>query len=93
MSSKGAVRAFAMVIGVSALFFVAELVTAIMTRSLALEADAFHMLSDVLAMLTGFFAAKLAQRPPTLKATFGWSRDEVRRSRRRVSLSGMKWRD
>lgn len=45
--------------------------------SLALLSDAFHMVSDVLSLLIGLFAIRLAQRGRTLKQTFGWKRAEV----------------
>jgi Co/Zn/Cd efflux system component len=35
------------------------------------------MVSDVLSLLIGLFAIRLAQRGRTLKQTFGWKRAEV----------------
>lgn len=46
-------------------------------RSLTLEADAFHMLSDVASLVAGHYAQAWAQMAPTADATFGWGRAEV----------------
>jgi cobalt-zinc-cadmium efflux system protein len=45
--------------------------------SLALLADAAHMLSDGLALGLALFAAWLARRPATPERSFGWRRAEV----------------
>ena len=45
--------------------------------SLALLADAAHMLSDSLALGLALFAAWLALRPATPERSFGWRRAEV----------------
>ena len=47
------------------------------TRSLALWADAAHMLSDAAALGLSLFAVKIAQRPPTDRRTFGFYRTEI----------------
>ena len=65
------------VVVITFLYFIAELGTAVYSKCLALEADSFHMLSDVLALLTGHYAAEYARLPSTDKATYGWSRTEV----------------
>jgi cobalt-zinc-cadmium efflux system protein len=59
------------------LFFVVELVGGILTNSLALLADAGHMLTDVLALGLAIFVAHLAERPATPGRTFGFLRAEV----------------
>ena len=48
-----------------------------MAGSLALLADAAHMLSDALALGLALFAAWLAHRPATPERSFGWRRAEV----------------
>ncbi|AKS30788.1 cation diffusion facilitator family transporter [Mycolicibacterium goodii] len=59
-------------------FFVVELVTALMINSIALLADAGHMLTDLVAMFMGLTAVLLARRGSTSSArTFGWHRAEV----------------
>ncbi len=54
-----------------------EVVGAILTGSLALLADAGHVLTDVLGVALALVAATMAQRPPSLRRTFGWQRLEV----------------
>jgi len=67
----------AIALGITASFFVIELVGGILTNSLALQTDAFHMLTDVFALAYALFAAWLAQRPVTLKRTYGYYRVEI----------------
>jgi cobalt-zinc-cadmium efflux system protein len=54
-----------------------EAVTGVAAGSLALLADAAHMLSDALALGLALFAAWLALRPATPERSFGWRRAEV----------------
>ena len=54
-----------------------EVVTGLLSGSLALFADAAHMLSDALALGLALFAAWLAHRPATPERSFGWRRAEV----------------
>ena len=49
----------------------------LVSGSLALLADAAHMLSDALALGLALFAAWLAYRPATPERSFGWRRAEV----------------
>ena len=56
---------------------VAEVVGGLLTNSLALLADAGHMLSDVAALGLSLFAAWIAERPPTPKRTYGYYRAEI----------------
>lgn len=59
-------------------FFVLELVTALAINSIALLADAGHMLTDLVAMFMGLTAVLLAKRGSTSPArTYGWHRAEV----------------
>ncbi len=53
------------------------IVGAVLTGSLALWADAGHVLSDVLAIALGIAAAKVAARPATGRGTFGLGRVEI----------------
>lgn len=55
----------------------AAVVGAIITNSLALFADAGHVLSDVLAIGLGLGAALLAARPASGRGTFGHGRWEI----------------
>ena len=54
-----------------------EAVAGFAAGSLALLADAAHMLSDALALGLALFAAWLALRPATPERSFGWRRAEV----------------
>ena len=58
-------------------FFVVELGGGILTNSLALLADAGHMLSDVGALGLSLLALKWTARPPTAQKTFGYHRLEI----------------
>lgn len=70
-------RALAVALGITASFFVIELVGGILTNSLALQTDAFHMLTDVVALAYALVAVRIAQRPVTLKRTYGYYRVEI----------------
>ena len=59
-------------------FFVIELTTALLIGSLALLADATHMLTDLVALFMGLTAVLLARRGSKSAArTYGWHRAEV----------------
>jgi cobalt-zinc-cadmium efflux system protein len=60
-----------------AAFMLAEVITAILSGSLALLSDAGHMLSDVGAIGGALWAMALAARPPSGKWTYGWKRAEI----------------
>ena len=57
-------------------FFFAEIVVGNMTKSNALIADSFHMLSDVIALVIGLVAVRMTKRSSS-RATFGWVRAEI----------------
>lgn len=60
----------------TASFFLVELVVGYATNSMALVADSFHMLSDVLALVIAFLSVKISPKKWS-KNTFGWARAEV----------------
>lgn len=60
-----------------AAFFVVELVGGILSNSLALLADAGHMLSDVAALGLSLLALRWALKSPTAQKTFGYHRLEI----------------
>ncbi|KAK3865168.1 hypothetical protein Pcinc_029211 [Petrolisthes cinctipes] len=62
--------------GMTASFFLVELVVGYITNSMALVADSFHMLSDVLALIIAFLSVKMSPKKWS-KNTFGWARAEV----------------
>ncbi|CAF0987085.1 unnamed protein product, partial [Didymodactylos carnosus] len=57
-------------------YFIVELVVGNITNSVALVADAFHMLSDVLSLLIALFAVRVSKRRSDIN-TYGWVRAEV----------------
>jgi cobalt-zinc-cadmium efflux system protein len=64
--------------GILAMFFVVELTTSLLINSMALLADAGHMLTDVVAVFMGLGAVTLARRGSSSPArTYGWHRAEV----------------
>jgi len=58
-------------------FLVIEVVAAILSSSLALLADAGHMLIDVAALATSAWALRLAKRPAKERWTYGLRRAEI----------------
>ena len=58
-------------------FLVAEVVGGLLTGSLALLADAGHMLTDVGGLAMALIAMKFAERPPTPERTYGYHRVEI----------------
>ena len=70
-------RTLAIALAMTAVVFVAELVGGVLTNSLALLADAGHMLSDVLALSLALLAFWMADRPASAQRTFGFQRAEV----------------
>jgi cobalt-zinc-cadmium efflux system protein len=64
-------------LGINAAMLVAEAVGGILTGSLALLADAGHVLSDIGAIALALFAARLASRPAAGRMTFGYQRSEI----------------
>jgi len=76
-SHASTTKALAIATGITATFFVIELAGGILTNSLALQTDAFHMLTDVVALAYALIAVRLAMRPVTLKKTYGYYRVEI----------------
>jgi cobalt-zinc-cadmium efflux system protein len=62
---------------VTASFFIIELVGGILTNSLVLLADAWHMLNDCFALIFALAAVWIAKRPVNLRKTFGYYRAEI----------------
>jgi len=56
---------------------IAEFVGGYFSNSLALMADAAHMLSDAAALGLSIFAAWLSMKPATFERTFGYHRTEI----------------
>ncbi|KAI1465534.1 cation efflux protein [Daldinia caldariorum] len=58
-------------------FFLVELISGFMVHSLALMADAFHMLNDIISLIIGLWAVTVAKRETTNKFSYGWVRAEI----------------
>jgi cobalt-zinc-cadmium efflux system protein len=70
-------RRMGMALAINLALLVAEAVGGLITGSLALLADAGHVLSDAGAIALGLFAARLAARRAASRRTFGLQRAEV----------------
>lgn len=70
-------RALLIVLAANGAFLVVEVVGGLAFSSLALLADAAHMLSDVAAITVALVAQRLATRPPSTRHSFGLQRAEV----------------
>jgi cobalt-zinc-cadmium efflux system protein len=69
--------ALAMTLLLVGAYTVVEFVGGLLTDSLALLADAGHMLADVTAIALALFAGWLARKPATLQRSFGYRRAEI----------------
>lgn len=58
-------------------FMIAEIVGGLISGSLALLADAAHMLTDAGSLALAWIGFKLAERPADATRSFGWSRFKV----------------
>lgn len=65
-------------LGLTSSFFLVEIIVGYITGSVALIADSFHMLSDVISLIVGLFALRYSKKSgQTDRNTFGWQRAEV----------------
>lgn len=76
MAADGERRVFWALL-ITASFMLAEVVGGILSGSLALLADAGHMLADAAALGLALFAQTVASRPRTERSTYGYRRAEV----------------
>jgi cobalt-zinc-cadmium efflux system protein len=74
---QGSERRLALVLGLAATYMMAEAIGGWLTNSLALLADAGHMLSDVGALGLSLFAVWVARRPSNARFTYGYYRTEI----------------
>jgi cobalt-zinc-cadmium efflux system protein len=70
-------RALLLTLGLTATYTVAEVIGGLLTGSLALLADAGHMLSDTGSLAVALGAIWLAKRPATAARSFGLKRAEI----------------
>ncbi|HEU4584211.1 MAG TPA: cation diffusion facilitator family transporter [Gemmatimonadaceae bacterium] len=70
-------RKLRLALAVTVLVLVAEVVGGILSNSLALLADAGHMLTDVAALALSLFVSWFSMRPETPRRTYGYVRLEI----------------
>lgn len=70
-------RRLKLVFGFTAFYLVVEVIGGLVTGSLALLADAGHMLTDVGGLGLALFAIRFAERPATPARTYGYYRVEI----------------
>lgn len=70
-------KAFALGIALNIIFVVVEASYGVMADSLALIADAWHNLSDVVSLLLAWGASYLSMKPATLTRTYGLKRASI----------------
>jgi cobalt-zinc-cadmium efflux system protein len=76
-SRKADSRRLAFALALTSAYTVAEVVGGLLTGSLALLADAAHMLSDNISLAVALFAIWLAAKPTSPERTFGYKRAEI----------------
>lgn len=70
-------RILVVVLCLNLITFLTELIIAFRTKSVALKADAFHVLSDMIATSITIYSINVASRQKTSHATYGWLRSEI----------------
>ncbi|KAF2179413.1 cation efflux system protein czcD [Zopfia rhizophila CBS 207.26] len=66
------------IIAISFAFFIAEISTGFYTRSLALIADAFHYLNDLIGFVVALVAVQITERGTSPQdLSFGWARAQL----------------
>jgi cobalt-zinc-cadmium efflux system protein len=76
LTSRGETRLTVALI-LTATYMVVEVLGGIFFNSLALLADAGHMVSDAMALALAWFAIRLGKRSPTDRHTYGFKRTEI----------------
>ena len=76
-ASDAPVRSLRIALGLTAGLLVVEVVGGFLSNSIALLADAGHMLTDVAALALALFVAWFSKQPETPKKTFGYLRWEI----------------
>jgi cobalt-zinc-cadmium efflux system protein len=76
-ASDAPVRSLRIALALTAALLVLELVGGLLSNSIALLADAGHMLTDVAALALSLFVAWFSKQPETHTKTFGYLRLEI----------------
>ncbi|MGQ0715639.1 MAG: cation diffusion facilitator family transporter [Gemmatimonadaceae bacterium] len=75
--ARDQMRRLRIALGITASFLLAEVVGGLVSNSLALLADAGHMLTDVAALALSLFVAWFSRQPYEPRRTFGYLRWEI----------------
>ena len=75
--SDAPVRSLRIALGLTALLLVVEVIGGFLSNSIALLADAGHMLTDVAALALALFVAWFSKQPETPRKTYGYLRWEI----------------
>ncbi|ANE03830.1 cobalt-zinc-cadmium resistance protein [Corynebacterium crudilactis] len=75
--APSSLKALLAVIVFTSVIFFAELIAGLISGSLALLADAMHMLSDSTGLIIAAIAMLIGRRPRSTRATYGYKRTEV----------------
>lgn len=62
---------------IDVVFFFIEIITGYAVGSLALVADSFHMLNDVMSLVVALWAVKLSTKSSDHRFSYGWQRAEI----------------
>ena len=76
-SHHGSETRLAIAAAPTGLFIIAEVVGGVVSGSLALIADAGHMLTDFASLTMAWFAFRLSRRPADWKRTYGFDRFQI----------------
>ncbi len=77
MDERSSRKSLSIALGITIAWFVIELLGGLYTNSLALLADAAHMLADIAALGLSLFALVISSRPATHAKTYGYLRAEI----------------
>ncbi|CCF52488.1 hypothetical protein NDA11_001677 [Ustilago hordei] len=64
-------------LAIDVVFFFVEIITGYAVGSLALVADSFHMLNDVMSLIVALWAVKLSTKSSDHRFSYGWQRAEI----------------
>lgn len=68
---------FGIMIALIGSYMIVEFVIGTIAGSISLQADAFHMLSDLAALIIALYSVKISNKKQTSEATFGYTRAEI----------------
>jgi cobalt-zinc-cadmium efflux system protein len=76
-TGDASVRSLRIALGLTAILLVVEVIGGFLSNSIALLADAGHMLTDVAALALALFVAWFSKQPETPRKTYGYLRWEI----------------